>query len=219
MITITRPPVRCSVPTVTLIASFFAAASAHAHHPMGGKPVTTALEGFLSGIAHPVIGMDHLAMIVAIGVLAAAVRPGFALAVVFVVAAMVGTGLHLLGMNLPGSEAWVSFSVVAVGLLIALHRTPDRRLVLGICALAGVLHGYAYGESIFGAETTPLTAYLVGFTVVQLIVAGTACLLAKKFAKKAGQPPLVLRPAGYVVAGFGLALLATEVATLTFPGS
>ncbi len=36
----------------------------------GGKGVSNGIEGFVSGVAHPLIGVDHLAMIIAIGVLA-----------------------------------------------------------------------------------------------------------------------------------------------------
>lgn len=219
MKTVSRPLVNLSAPLVALFLSFFTTVSAHAHHPMGGRTAFSPFEGFMSGIAHPVIGVDHLAMIVAIGVLAAAMRPGFLLAAVFVVASMGGAGLHLLGMSLPFSEELVSFSVLAVGILLALRRTPNRGLVLGLCTVAGALHGYAYGESIFGAEPTPLTAYLVGLTVVQLAVAGVAYTIAKKFRERAGEDALVLRPAGYVVAGAGLALLATQLVALSFPVS
>ena len=44
-----------------------------AHHPMGGAAATTAWQGFVSGVAHPVVGLDHLAFLLAAGVLAAAV--------------------------------------------------------------------------------------------------------------------------------------------------
>jgi urease accessory protein len=217
MKTLHRPFAALSIPAVAVLLTLFAATPAQAHHLMGGRMASTAFEGFMSGIAHPVIGIDHLVMIVAIGVLAAAIRSGFALAVVFVVAAMVGTGLHLLRMNLPGSEALVALSVLAAGALIALRKTPNRAFVFGIGAVAGVLHGYAYGESIFGAESTPLVAYLVGFTTVQLVVAGIAYAIAKHLRDKSGEQALILRPAGYVVAGAGLALLATQLVTTAFP--
>ena len=217
MNTSTRPFSKFSASFVALFASILAATPVHAHHLMDGKTASTAFEGFMSGLAHPVIGVDHLVMIVAIGILAAAMRPGFLLAAAFVVAAMAGTGLHLLNFNLPGSELLVAFSVVAVGSLLVLRRTLSPGLVVAICAVAGVLHGYAYGESIFGAETTPLTAYLVGFTVVQLAVAGAAYAIAKGLREKAPDQAFSLRPAGFVVAGAGLALLATQVLALTFP--
>ena len=213
----TRPFVSLSLPVVTLLLTFLATTPAHAHHAMGGKPVTTAFEGFLSGIAHPLIGMDHLAMIVAIGVLAASMRPGFLLAALFVLAAMLGSSLHLLGMSLPWSEQLIALSVVAVGGILALRKSPHSGIVLGICAVAGVLHGYAYGESIFGAEPTPLAVYLVGFTLVQLFVAGIAYAAAKIIVQKSGEKTLVLRPAGFVIAGAGLALLGTQIVAMAFP--
>ena len=39
--------------------------------------------------------------------------------------------------------------------------------LLGLFALAGLLHGYALGESIVGAEPAPLAAYLIGLAVIQ----------------------------------------------------
>ncbi|MGB5973114.1 MAG: HupE/UreJ family protein, partial [Nodosilinea sp.] len=72
-----------------------------AHHPMGGRVPSTSLEGFWSGLAHPVIGIDHLAFVVAVGLLAAVSTWGIAIPAAFVLAAMVGTGLHLAAMTLP----------------------------------------------------------------------------------------------------------------------
>ncbi len=217
MKSITRPFAGLFTPILSALLTVFAAASAHAHHPTGGNPVTSPVDGFLSGVAHPVIGIDHLVMIVAIGVLAAAMRPGFLLFAVFVLAAMGGTSLHLLGMYLPGSEAFVSLSVLAVGVLLALRKTPNRALVLAICAVGGLLHGYAYAEAIFGAEPASLVAYLAGFTVVQLTVAAVAYAIAKSVRRHTTGDTPALRPAGFVVAGAGFALLATQIAALAFP--
>ena len=40
---------------------------AHAHHPMGGATPANFSQGFLSGLAHPIIGLDHLVFVIAIG--------------------------------------------------------------------------------------------------------------------------------------------------------
>ena len=39
---------------------------------------------------------------------------------------------------------------------------------------AGIFHGYAYGESIIGAEASPMLSYLFGFSFVQyaIIISG-----------------------------------------------
>lgn len=42
-----------------------------AHHPMDGAVPTSAWEGLLSGLAHPVLGLDHLAFLIAAALLAA----------------------------------------------------------------------------------------------------------------------------------------------------
>jgi len=49
-------------------------APAYAHHLMGGRTPATFAEGMLSGLGHPVIGLDHFAAVVAVGCLAAAHR-------------------------------------------------------------------------------------------------------------------------------------------------
>ena len=70
--------------------SSLSAEPAFAHHVMGGRMPATFAEGLLSGLGHPVIGLDHFAAVVAVGCLAAAHRAGAALAIGFVVAMMAG---------------------------------------------------------------------------------------------------------------------------------
>jgi urease accessory protein len=43
----------------------------------------------------------------------------------------------------------------------------------------GLIHGYALGESIYGAEHTPLAAYLIGLAVIQSVVALSAMSIAR----------------------------------------
>src|SRR5262249_61127194 len=42
---------------------------ASAHHLMGGKLPGNAWEGFLSGLGHPIIGPDHFAFVVGVGLI------------------------------------------------------------------------------------------------------------------------------------------------------
>ena len=46
----------------------FSGVPAFAHHLMGGHTPATFGEGILSGLGHPVIGLDHFAAVVAVGV-------------------------------------------------------------------------------------------------------------------------------------------------------
>jgi urease accessory protein len=151
-------------------ASIVAAGPALAHHVMDGAMPRTAAEGFLSGLAHPVIGPDHLAFVVGIGILSAFVTRGWLLPGIFLVAGAVGTALHLASLDLTGGEALVLASVVLMAGAVALHRRTPATLIALVCCLGGLAHGYALAESIVGAEPSPLWAYFAGLVIVQLAI-------------------------------------------------
>ena len=55
---------------VVSLTSLFASGLAFAHHPLNGMPMETFLHGVLSGIGHPLLGSDHLAFILLVGLVA-----------------------------------------------------------------------------------------------------------------------------------------------------
>lgn len=204
---------------ITFGFSFLVAASpASAHHPMGGKIPSNFFEGFLSGLAHPVIGIDHLAFIVTIGLFAATKSQGIFIPLAFVLSAMLGAGIHLLGASLPVVELIVSTSILLFGILLAIKNSPNLLVMISLSSVAGLFHGYAYGEAIFGAQTTALVAYLAGFTVIQLVISSTAFFVGQKILKgDFGQVSPNLRSAGLVICGIGAAFLASNISSLILP--
>jgi len=98
----------------------------------------------------------------------------FLVPLAFIGATVGGTVLHLGATSIPMSEMLVALSVVVGGVLALTRRYPGAFALSAIFAASGVLHGYAYGESIIGAEAAPLVAYLIGFAAIQyaLIVGG-----------------------------------------------
>lgn len=184
-----------------------------AHHALGGKTPANFFEGFISGLAHPVIGLDHFAFVVAIALIAAFKEKfGIFIPVIFVLTTVAGTIIHLFSFNLPIPEIIVALSVLVVGLLLVKETNLNLGLLIGLSTIAGIFHGYAYGESIVGAEMTPLSAYLFGFSLIQLIVAAMAFYVGKlTLTTVTNQPPLNLRFAGYLVCGIGLSFLSTSV--------
>ncbi|PZO37141.1 MAG: urease accessory protein UreJ [Shackletoniella antarctica] len=180
-----------------------------AHHPFGGGTPATFAEGFLSGLGHPVIGLDHLAFVVAAGLLAAVSAWGIAIPIAFVLTAMAGTGLHLAGITLPLAELVIAASVLGFGVLLALKNPPQSAVITVLAALAGLFHGFAYGEAIFGAEPMPLVAYLAGFTAVQLAIAIAAFLVGRQLVQRS--TALLVQRAGLVICGVGATFLATAL--------
>jgi len=53
--------------SLALIAMSAGIAPASAHHVMGGATPATFAQGLLSGLGHPVIGLDHLTFVLAVG--------------------------------------------------------------------------------------------------------------------------------------------------------
>ncbi|MFM7469968.1 MAG: HupE/UreJ family protein [Nodosilinea sp.] len=205
---------------ITIVVLLLVMASpALAHHAMGGMTPQTSWQGFLSGLAHPIIGVDHAAAIIAVGLLAATQPRGAILPLGFALTALVGTGLHLAGVTLPGVELAIAAALVLVGLGLGLG---DRRpgwvwalLATGI----GLGHGYAYGEAIVGAEPQALGAYLLGFTLVQAGIGLMAFFLGRLTLPQPTLAPvsLRLRIAGGVLGGIGLSLLYGQLVGLVLP--
>lgn len=199
-----------SVSLLTSLGMISSSLGAQAHHPFGGQAPTNGLEGFLSGLGHPVIGVDHFAFVVAVGLMAAILQQGIWVPLAFVATALLGTGVHLQSGDLPAPEFFISASVLIFGGLLALKRTPNSWLTTGLAAFAGLFHGYAYGEAIVGAEMTPLLSYLVGFSAIQLMIAALAYVCGKALnASSTADSILPTRLAGFAIAGMGLAFLSS----------
>ncbi len=199
-----------------LAAGAFAAGPAFAHHPLGGATPDNFLHGFLSGIGHPMIGLDHFAFIVAVGIAAAFTAHRLLAPLAFIVATGVGCLLTYAGVALPAAELVITASVVLLGGLVLTARQIGLPALLALFAVAGLFHGGAYGEAIVGAEATPLLAYLLGFGLIQYGIAAAAGYAAVIFAKSEGRKALEPRLAGAVTAGIGFAFLIENVEGMVF---
>lgn len=156
---------------------------AFAHHPIGGKLPATFIDGLLSGIGHPIIGLDHFAAIVGVGILAAIAARGVAPLLVFSAALFAGVCLHVGKANLPAGELLVGLSTLAIGSLVMLRHGMRPAIVIALFAVAGLVHGYALGEAIVGAEASPLISYLAGILVIQTVVSLVAYLAVRRLSR------------------------------------
>lgn len=178
------------------------AGSAQAHHPMGGAAPETMVQGMVSGLAHPVIGLDHLMFLVVAGILLAGqgMARRIPAGMLLVIASGLGTLLHWRGVTLPLGELLAAVTVVVAGVLLAVGRSRGVGLA-GFLALSGLLHGYAFGEAVIGSEAGPVVAYLGGLAAMEwLIVLGVSVVWNWSGAKSGG----AVRP-GWMASGAGMA--------------
>jgi urease accessory protein len=197
-------------------AAILIAGQAAAHHPLGGATPATFGQGLLSGVGHPMLGIDHFAFIVAMGLMAAMIGRPLLAPVAFVVASALGTLLTVGGVALPMVELVVSGSAVAAGALVLSGRRLPLAGALALFAGVGLFHGWAFGQAVVGAESTPILAYLIGLALTQWAIAAGVALFARMVWREAGQGALATRLTGAVMAGLGAAFLFEALEKMAF---
>ncbi|MGE6993333.1 HupE/UreJ family protein [Pseudomonas sp. NPDC047961] len=162
--------------------------------------------GVMSGIAHPVFGLDHLLAMLAVG-LWAAQQQGSArwmLPLTFVATMLFGGLLGFAGIEMPLMETGIAGSVLALGLLVALAVRPPLAVAAGPTALFALSHGVAHGLEL-PALSSPW-GYAAGFVIATAALHGIGYAVARNLPQLA--TPLV-RIAGAASALAGAWLLAT----------
>ena len=191
-----------------------AATPAFAHHPLGGMQMETFSQGLLSGVGHPVLGFDHLAFVLVMGIAAVYTGRRFAAPLAYIAAMLVGTMLMAGGVGLPLKEAVIALSLVVVGGVVLSGRALTLLPALALFAGFGLFHGSAFGDSLAGVEGAAggavMAGYLIGLGVVQYALALAAGWAVEKLAGASQAAGINARLAGAAVAGIG-AFLTLEV--------
>lgn len=186
-------------------------APASAHHVIGGTAPASLFEGLLSGLAHPVIGMDHLAFVIALGLAAAFASDGLRLIALFIAGSLTGVIFQGLSTFVPHLELLVSLSIVGLGIGFVARRLSRSPAWWVFAVGAGLLHGLAYGESIAKSPWPAVVSYVVGLAVAQVMLA----LMAKTFVDlmrvDAATPLRGSRLVGGVLVAVGMAFATTSL--------
>jgi len=161
--------------------------------------------GFVGGLAHPVLGPDHVAAMVAVGLWGAFLGPPaiFLLPVVFPLVMALGGVLGILGVPLPGAEIGIAASAVLLGLAVVLAVRPPLWMAAVLVGVFAIFHGHAHGAELPpGADAL---AYCAGFVVATgvLHLAGIALGLLARWP----QGHLAVRATGGLIALAGIVFL------------
>jgi urease accessory protein len=188
-------------PTTLALAMLAASAAPGLAHSEGGLA-----GGFLSGMAHPISGLDHVVAMVAVGLWGAFLgAPAiWLLPIVFPVVMALGGVLGILGVAVPSVEVGIALSAVVLGLCVALALRPPLWIAAVIVGAFAIFHGHAHGTELPGSANA--VAYAVGFVIATglLHMAGIAFGLLVRW--DAGR--LAVRAGGGLIALAGIAFLA-----------
>lgn len=135
--------------------------------------------GLSSGFTHPLLGWDHLLVMLAVG-LWAAQKFGAArrqIPAAFVGAMMVGGILGALGLQVPGVEFLIMLSVPVLGWIIIERVKLTNARSVALAGFFAFFHGVAHGaEMPVAASVVP---FIIGFAVATLLLQGLGFMLAR----------------------------------------
>lgn len=130
-------------------------------------------QGFSHGFLHPLSGIDHILVMVAVGVLAAQLggRALWALPLAFIGMMIVGGAGGMSGVEVPFVEIGIGVSVVVLGLFVAFGLDVPVAAAMALVGLFAIFHGHAHGAEM--PETASGVGYGMGFVVATALLHGT----------------------------------------------
>jgi urease accessory protein len=133
--------------------------------------------GFLSGLKHPVSGLDHIVAMVSVGLWGAQLgRPSvWLLPVIFPMVMAVGGFLGLIGVALPGIEIGIAASALLLGAAVLFELRPPILVAAALVAIFAVFHGHAHGAELPPGGNGLL--YSLGFVVATGALHGCGILV------------------------------------------
>jgi urease accessory protein len=161
--------------------------------------------GFVTGLLHPVSGLDHVLAMVAVGLWGAQLgAPAiWLLPVTFPLMMACGGFLGLLGVPLPGVEVGIAASAVLLGAMVATESRPPLALAAALVAFFAVFHGHAHGTELPPGQSGLL--YSFGFVVATGCLHAVGIALGLLHRWRSGR--VALRGAGAAVGLTGLVFL------------
>ena len=163
--------------------------------------------GFLTGLLHPALGLDHLLAMLSVGVLSTQIGgkaiwyvPGL-----FVFVMVIGSILGLQAIQVPLVEFGIGLSVLVLGTIIATYGfRASTGIAIACVAVFAIFHGHAHGTEMPQIAEPMLygAGFVIGTATIHLIGVGIGLL-----SRKVNTSGILLRSLGGIFAVCGLVIL------------
>ena len=193
------PPRRAAFERLTAALLLASAAPVWAHVQQGQAA------GFVTGLKHPISGLDHVLAMIAVGLWGAQLGPPalWLLPVTFPMVMAFGGFLGLVGIPLPGVELGIALSAILLGAMVAGELRPPLAAAASLVGFFAVFHGHAHGTEL--PEGQSGLTYSIGFVVATGCLHGVGIAIGLVHRWPAGR--IALRVAGAAVAAAGVFFL------------
>ncbi|BAT52465.1 hydrogenase accessory protein HupE [Nostoc sp. NIES-3756] len=172
--------------------------------------ISNVWDGFLWGVADPVLHLNSLVNLLSIGFFSAGFVHAAIITNTFVLASVLGSFTHLFQINLPSAEIAIALFIVGFGAMLV---TPNCSswlfmLILGALAqtavgIAGLFQGNVISQTISETDTTSLITYTLGMVLTQYTVTTSARKI------NFHTLPHIARFLGFALVSIGIVFLAT----------
>lgn len=166
--------------------------------------------GLLSGFLHPLLGLDHLLAMLAVGVLSAQIggRAIWTVPATFVIVMAVGAVLGIVGVPIPFVEFGIVASVIVLGVAIVANRRVPEWAAIVLVAMFALFHGHAHGTELPALTDTVglMIAYIAGFLIATAGLHVIGALIGMS-AVRNPRGTTLLRASGVLIAAMGVFLL------------
>ncbi len=134
-------------------------------------------DGFVAAFAHPFTGIDHLLMMLCVGIFAGRIggKARWQLPLTFLAMMTTGWTIAAAGYSFAGIETGIAAGLIALGVLFCLHIDAARMLQVSVIAAFALLHGMAHGAELSNASPLATT---MGFLVATALLHGAGLLIA-----------------------------------------
>jgi urease accessory protein len=153
--------------------------------------------GFVAGLAHPLTGLDHLAAMIAVGILG--VRCGgkgiWIVPLSFLGCMTLGGLLAYAQVPMMLGEWGIALSVLTFGVMVSMATAPSIAVASVVVGAFAVMHGHAHVAEMDGHQS--LMEYTLGFLLMTALLHAFGIGFAVLTARRA--PTVILRLSGAMI--------------------
>jgi urease accessory protein len=186
------------------LALLSTAGAAEAHVGTGGA------SGFVAGFLHPIMGLDHVVAMVAVGLWGAQLgKPAiWLLPITFPVVMAFGGFLGLVGVPMPGVEIGIALSGVLLGTAVLTETRPPLFAAAVLVGIFAIFHGYAHGAELPVGENALF--FSMGFVIGTGLLHAVGIVIGLLYQWRWGK--VAVRAAGGAVGVVGAVFLWNAIA-------
>jgi urease accessory protein len=145
------------------------------------EPEIAVVGSFITGLIHPLSGLDHLLAMLSVG-LWAGQNQGKILwmtPLTFMIFMIIGSIIGIMNFNLPISEYAILLSLIVFGSLTALSIRSNITIAMLIIGTFALFHGYSHGTEM--SKTASAFQYIIGFVITTGLLHITGIAISKIF--------------------------------------